>query len=112
QGGRVLENAGKHVVPGDLYTLSLVDLNRDTLLDVVAACGSRIVTLFNQGDGSLDGVISHTPVADTRFVHAADLNGDGAVDICGAHRGTDTASLWLNPNRADGRLDTALRLDL
>jgi hypothetical protein len=112
QGGRTFENAGNYVVSGDLYTLSLVDLNGDALLDVVAACGSQIVTLFNQGDGSLDDVISYTPVADTRFVHAADVNGDGAVDLCSANRGMNTVSLWLNANRADGRLNTALQLEL
>lgn len=112
QGGRTFEKAGNYVVSGDLYTLSLVDLNGDALLDVVAACGSQIVTLFNQGDGSLDDVISYTPVADTHFVHVADVNGDGAVDLCGAHRGMNTVSLWLNANRADGRLNPALQLEL
>ena len=112
QGGRTFEKAGNYVVGSDLCTLSLVDLNGDGLLDVAAACGSQIVTLFNQGDGSFDDVISYTAVADTHFVHVADVNGDGAVDLCGANRGMNTVSLWLNASRADGRLNTALQLEL
>ena len=61
QGGRSFENAGDYVVNGILYTLSLVDLNGDAFLDVVVASGARIVTLFNQGDGSLDGATTYTP---------------------------------------------------
>ena len=112
QGGRSFENAGDYVVNGILYTLSLVDLNGDAFLDVVVASGARIVTLFNQGDGSLDGATTYTPIADTRFVHAADVNGDGAADLLSADRGMSTVSLWLNANQGDGRLDDALHLEL
>jgi hypothetical protein len=67
---------------GDSGGLVVADLNRDSRPDIAAAQAFRSVSvLLNNGDGSFGP--QHRYKARLRFLRAADLNRDGAVDLLG-----------------------------
>jgi hypothetical protein len=105
QGSRSFEVLGEKKVSGSLYAMALADLDGDGFLDVVAANNTAMVTLLNQGDGSMSRAISYGVPALTRFVHTADVNNDGAVDILSTNRTLNTISFWLNLNDGSGRFE-------
>ena len=80
-----LSGAGSVAVPGSAGTrtnpLLLADLDDDDDLDVVVRTATGVSALFGNGDGSFGAA---TPVASTKSgqtVVAADLEGDGYVDL-------------------------------
>lgn len=89
-GGRfsVLPAASVPTASGSGSSLLLFDLEGDGDLDVVAAVGSTLHVLVN--DGALrfiDERAARLPAATTNAFHAADFDRDGDVDLCGAHAG-------------------------
>ena len=65
-------------------SLAAADLNADGLLDLLTSNGSELVLFYQKGPGRFkpDPLVLPTGA---RFVTAADLNGDGHVDIVSTH---------------------------
>lgn len=74
--------------------ISVGDLNRDGILDVVAAVDSTVhqdeylEVYLGSGDGSLLPPVEYPIGLSGYTVAIADLNGDGALDLCAANLGT------------------------
>jgi len=87
--------------------LSLVaaDVNGDGLLDLISAnaADNTLSVLLNQGDGTFaPGPGSPLPVGgQPRSVMAADLNGDGFVDLISANQADNTLTILLNDGQGN-----------
>ena len=93
---------------GNPYRLRAVDLDGDGKLDLIAAevSGNRVSVFHNVATpGTLTTNSFETPFAliagcDCRFAAAADLDGDGRVDIVALNYGDKTISLFKNVGTA------------
>jgi len=74
-----------HVLPGDWAVVAVADVNEDGKPDVVATTLTRfgMGVLIGQGDGTFADA-ADIEVAPTDFVRAADLDGDGHLDLIAA----------------------------
>jgi hypothetical protein len=55
-----------------------------------------VSVLVNQGDGTFGPAIEHAAGVNPVSVTAADLNGDGALDLAVADEGLGKITVWLN----------------
>ena len=110
-----LENVGgdpptfvPHVLATDVAHAKVVvalDLDRDGDLDIlVASAGDNQIVWFEHGGDRPPTFTKHiitTTALGARDVHAADLDGDGDIDVLSASR-NDNRIIWY-PNRATSR---------
>jgi hypothetical protein len=90
--------------PGDPYKIAVADLDGDGKLDlIVSTFGTSLVSVFRNTTASgLGAVLSLGPRidltvgADCRSARAADLDGDGRLDIVTANYGDNTVSILKN----------------
>jgi hypothetical protein len=91
--------------------ITLVDMSGDGKLDVLLAGGDRgsVATMLNYGNGFFAPATVHAAGARISGVAAADLDGDGIVDLAVADSGRDqpgaTGGLKLLRGLGGGRLD-------
>ena len=84
-------------------SVTAADLNGDGALDLVSANeGSDNLTVFFQDPGDPGSFTEPTAIGGpgitdlARSVTAADLNGDGALDLVSANLGSDNLTVFLN----------------
>jgi len=78
-----------------LFQLIIVDVDRDTKLDVVATSGDRVRVLLGDGRGAFKPAAS-IPVGPGAWrIAAADLNGDGTVDVVTSNSESNSLSVLL-----------------
>ncbi len=78
-----------------LYQLIIADVNRDSTMDIVASSGNSIRVLLGDGRGAFKYSAS-IPVGPGAWrVAAADLNGDGAVDLVTSNSESNSLSVLL-----------------
>ncbi len=67
------------------HTLTIADFNGDGIEDIAAAnwCSGDVSILLGKGDGTFRGPVSY-PVSSALAVTAADVNGDGNIDLAEA----------------------------
>ncbi|MCF3651102.1 FG-GAP repeat domain-containing protein [Synoicihabitans lomoniglobus] len=108
-------------VPAPVHT-TVVDLDGDGDLDIVVACMGEVfpnndrigsvVVLENDGTQTFTPRVIADHIARVTDVRAADLNGDGRMDLAVAQFGYDQGEVTWMENRGDGRFDRHLLLSL
>ncbi|MFC1704869.1 LamG-like jellyroll fold domain-containing protein, partial [Nanoarchaeota archaeon] len=85
---------------GDVNDIYSVDIDGDGDLDILSATyGGDHITWWNNTNGDGSGWTNHTingTFDAATSVHAADLDGDGDVDVLGAAYGADVIAWWEN----------------
>jgi hypothetical protein len=73
------------VLEGDAWSIAVADLNSDDKPDLVTATAylQGVVILFGHGDGKFEPG-SNLRAGSSKVVRAADLNGDGSLDLVAA----------------------------
>jgi len=99
-----LRSAAEYAVPGAGEPI-LRDFDRDGVPDIVltAASGANLVVLIGLGDGRFSDPVFHAfdpRGARAAFLAAADLDGNGTVDLIAAHR--DQSVVRVFPGFGDG----------
>ena len=78
-----------------LYHIILVDVDRDAKMDIVATSGNSIRVLLGDGRGAFKQAAS-LPVGPGAWrMAAADLNGDGAIDLVTSNLESNSVSVLL-----------------
>lgn len=89
---------------GVLYHLIIADVDRDQKLDVVATNGNSIRVLLGDGSGAFKSSAS-IPVGPGAWrMAAADLNGDGTVDLVTSNSESNSLSVLLGKPSTSGPL--------
>jgi hypothetical protein len=93
----------EHVIDGSFngaYSVYAADVDNDSYIDVIGAARSADdITWWENVDGSGTSWTEHTVDGyfnNARSVCAADMNGDGYLDIIGAASTADEVSWWMN----------------
>ena len=68
-------------------TIIAADFNNDGKLDIATNDGMTIRTFIGKGDGTFTTGNAYATIADSAFMEATDLDGDGNVDIWTGHSG-------------------------
>jgi hypothetical protein len=78
-----------------VYQFFIADVNRDAAMDVIATSGNSIRVLLGDGRGAFRQSAS-TPVGPGAWrIAAADLNGDGIIDIVTSNSESNSVSVLL-----------------
>lgn len=91
---------------GSASAVFAADLDGDSDLDLAIAESAfetpNVWILKNNGDGSFDAGIGYPTESGARCVYAADLDGDGDLDLAVVHNGLGIGHLWVLKNAGDG----------
>ena len=86
-------------VPASPVSVATGDLDGNGILDLAVACESanQVVTLLGNGSGAFASGAKFFEVSGSQpfWVAAGDLNGDGALDLAVANRGSSTIAVVL-----------------
>lgn len=77
------------------WYLALVDVNRDSNADVVAAAGDAIPILLGDGQGAFTPAPSLTTDGGAWRLAVADVNGDNKPDLVTSDFERDTVAVFL-----------------
>lgn len=95
RGGFTEANGSPFDFGGPLHQLIIADVNRDATLDVVATGGNSIRVLLGDGRGAFRQAAS-LPVGPGAWrIAAADLNGDGKIDVVTSNSESNNLSVLL-----------------
>lgn len=95
RGGFSEANGSPFDFGASLYHIIVADVDRDATMDVVATSGNSLRVLLNDGRGAFKSSAS-IPVGPGAWrLAAADLNGDGTVDIVTSNSESNTLSVLL-----------------
>jgi len=110
--------AVKHTVDGNFigaYSVYATDVDGDGDMDVLgAAFSADDITWWENTDGTGTSLAEHTIDGDfdgAWSVYAADVDGDGDMDVLGAAAQADDITWWENPDTAPGVLWTEHTVD-
>jgi len=78
-----------------LFHLIIADVDRDGRMDVVATTGRSINVLLGDGRGAFKSAASMPVGPGAWRIAAADLNGDGAIDVVTSNSDTNSISVLL-----------------
>ena len=83
-------------VPSDPANVAVADLNCDGKLDIAVSSESEpfVGVLLGRGDGTFDRTLTIPAGHTSRFILAADLDGDGYVDLATSNRLGSATVLW------------------
>ena len=80
-----------------LYQIIIADVNRDATMDVIATSGDSLRVLLGDGRGAFKSAAS-IPVGPGAWrMSAADLNGDGKIDVVTSNSEGNNISVLLSP---------------
>jgi FG-GAP-like repeat len=99
------------VVVSDPANVAVADLNRDGKLDLAIISESEplVVVLLGRGDGTFDKTMSIPAGQGGNFILAADLDGDGHIDLATSNQDGSATVLWGN---GDGTFNTPVSYDV
>jgi hypothetical protein len=96
RGGFTESNGSPFDFGVSLYQLIITDANRDAILDVIGTSGDSLRVLLGDGRGAFTPAAS-IPVGPGAWrMAAADLNGDGKIDVVTSNLESNTISVVLN----------------
>ena len=99
--------------PGETVALTAVDVDRDSIIDLVALHGDSVSVLRGVGDGAFPTTRTHAAgVASLSDAVLVDFDGDGLFDLAATGAGTAPAGLTLSLGRGDGSFLPATGLGL
>ena len=78
-----------------LFHLIIADVNRDAKMDIVATSGRSIHVLLGDGRGGFRSAASMPVGPGAWRIAAADLNGDGAIDLVTSNSDANSVSVLL-----------------
>jgi len=78
-----------------LYQLVIADVDRDASMDVIATTGNSARVLMGDGRGAFRQAASITVGPGAWRIAAADLNGDGAIDVVTSNSESNSLSVLL-----------------
>ena len=91
---------------GAIKAMTVADFNGDEKLDVAAINGATLSIFLGNGDGTLRAPISGPWVPESYYITAADLNGDGKINLIGGEYNPETrnqkGSLWILTGNGNG----------
>ncbi len=91
-------------LPLGAFDVTAVDLNNDSLLELVVSDGqSRVWTMINVGGRSFGSPVHTQANAGARYLEAADLDGDADLDIVVGN--SDSETITILENQGDGTLN-------
>src|SRR5215212_1844745 len=95
RGGFTEANGSPFDFGGSVFQLIIADVDRDAMMDVVATSGGSIRVLRGDGRGAFKPAAS-IPVGPGAWrMAAADLNGDGTIDVVTSNSESDNLSVLL-----------------
>ncbi|HKU77555.1 MAG TPA: VCBS repeat-containing protein [Pyrinomonadaceae bacterium] len=95
RGGFTEANGSPFDFEASLYHFIVADVDRDATMDVVATSGNSLRVLLNDGRGTLKSSAS-IPIGPGAWrLAAADLNGDGKIDIVTSNSESNTLTVLL-----------------
>jgi len=80
-----------------LYQLVIADVDRDATMDVIATSGDSLRVLLGDGRGAFKPAASMPVGSGAWRMAAADLNGDGKVDVVTSNSESNNLSVLLTP---------------
>jgi hypothetical protein len=95
RGGFTEANGSPFNFGGSLYHLIIADVDHDATMDVVATSGDSLRVLLGDGRGAFKAATS-VPIGPGAWrMAAADLNGDGAIDVVTSNSDSNSLSVLL-----------------
>src|SRR5215212_9244206 len=94
-GGFTEANGSPFDFGGSVFQLIIADVDRDAMMDVVAASGGSIRVLRADGRGAFKPAASIPVGLGAWRMAAADLNGDGTIDVVTSNSESDNLSVLL-----------------
>jgi hypothetical protein len=95
RGGFTEANGSPFKFGGSVFQLTVADVNRDAMMDVVAIGGSSLRVLLGDGRGAFRQADSITVGPGAWHLAAADLNGDGKIDVVTSNSEANNLSVLL-----------------
>ena len=80
---------------GSVFQLIIADVDRDAMMDVIATSGGSIRVLLGDGRGAFKPAVSIPVGSGAWRMAAADLNGDGTIDVVTGNSESNNLSVLL-----------------
>jgi FG-GAP-like repeat len=106
RGGFTEANGSPFDFGASLFHLIIADVDRDGGMDIVATSGDSVRVLLGDGRGAFKPAASMTVGPGAWRIAAADLNGDGAIDVVTSNSEGNSLSVLLG---SKVRIDNAAR---
>jgi hypothetical protein len=105
-GDGTLQPAMQFTAPGDFESLAVGDFNHDGIPDVATVGQHTLQVFLGKGDGTLiTGTSQFLPSFETMSLRAADVTGDGNLDLLAANLYDNSISVF--PGKGDGTFRSA-----